>query len=69
MTDLRKVTSIDFAIKHNGLYCVTLFNIPQHISWLFKEAKEYSLCSAIIKYLRDNRVTIQITGGMYGGDQ
>ena len=66
MTDQRKVTSVDFALKHNGLYYVTLNNLPRHISAIFKPNKPYSLCSAIIKYLHNNNVKIEISGGMYG---
>lgn len=67
MTDLRKVTSVEFAVKHNGLYYVRLYKLPSHISAIFQENKPYSLCSAIIKYLRNNNVQIEISGGMYGG--
>jgi hypothetical protein len=31
MTEFRKVTSVDFAIKHNGIYECTITQLPESI--------------------------------------
>ena len=49
MTDFRKVTSIDFAIKHNGIYSVSVNSkLPEHIEAILGKRAKYTLYSNII---------------------
>jgi hypothetical protein len=63
---MRKVSSVDFAIQHNGLYVVKLEDVPRHIACIYRPNFEYSVCSALLKYFKDNGVKIHISGGIYG---
>jgi len=66
LTDYREVTDLDFAIKHNGLYLCRLDNLPANIGWMFKKNKDYILISAMLKYLKNRNVKIEVFGGLYG---
>lgn len=66
ITDFREVDSLDFAIQYNGLYLVTLNDIPKNIEWMLKKNRKYILISPMLKYLKNRGVQINVFGGMYG---
>lgn len=68
MTEFRKVTSVDFAIEHNGIYMCELpyDDLPAPIKVVLGGSYQQMLYSNVIKFLKDRNVIVKIFGGMYG---
>ena len=67
MTDFRKVTSVQFAIEHNGIYmCEIPYDVHPSIKAVLCGHHRSMLYSNVIKFLKDRNVDVKIFGGMYG---
>jgi hypothetical protein len=68
MTEFRKVTSVDFAIEHNGIYMCELpyDDLTPSIKAVLGGSYRQMLYSNVIKFLKDRGVIVRVFGGMYG---